>query len=413
MPTIGGRFEVDQPDAGEVTRLPVVLLDDDGAVVTGVAFDDAGMDVEYAKAGGTFANFPSFDTTNWREVGRGAYEVILDGDEADEKALLDTEGDFYLYVKTTATSANFALSAYKVSPSDTARDDEWTDERALLVDNLDATVSSRGTGDGDANAGDAMALVADAVDGDSVEDFTAFMADVTALALEATLTAMKGATFATLTDSLEALRNRGDAAWTTGGSGTGVNSCPLTYTDDDSNAVAGLKVSVKNVAEDTTVATGVTNSLGVVTFNLDDESYHVLTPSTAIYELTNNTLVVSGTTAAAYEVTTNAIPAPSDATLCRCYAYMREIEGGTVLGEDEGTLDVRKLRTRPSGATIIYGDGVAARGTDANGLVYVDIVRGAVVQMRGTWTGTSARTEDIEVTVPAATTYNVGALFQT
>lgn len=36
-----------------------------------------------------------------------------------------------------------------------------------------------------------------------------------AAALEATLTSMKGATFDTSTDSLEALRNRGDAAWTT------------------------------------------------------------------------------------------------------------------------------------------------------------------------------------------------------
>lgn len=34
-------------------------------------------------------------------------------------------------------------------------------------------------------------------------------------ALEATLTAMKGATYAESTDSLEALRNRGDAAWIT------------------------------------------------------------------------------------------------------------------------------------------------------------------------------------------------------
>lgn len=52
--------------------------------------------------------------------------------------------------------------------------------------------------------------------------FTAakFAADVTTelqagLALEATLTSMKGATFDTSTDSLEALRNRGDAVWVT------------------------------------------------------------------------------------------------------------------------------------------------------------------------------------------------------
>jgi len=42
-----------------------------------------------------------------------------------------------------------------------------------------------------------------------------YKADVSALALEATLTAMKGATFNGTTDSLEALRNRGDAAWIT------------------------------------------------------------------------------------------------------------------------------------------------------------------------------------------------------
>lgn len=41
----------------------------------------------------------------------------------------------------------------------------------------------------------------------------------TVLAKEASLTQMKGATFDTLTDSLESIRNRGDAAWTTGGGG--------------------------------------------------------------------------------------------------------------------------------------------------------------------------------------------------
>jgi len=47
-----------------------------------------------------------------------------------------------------------------------------------------------------------------------------YKADVSSLALEATLTAMKGATFAEGTDSLEAIRDRGDAAWTTGAGGS-------------------------------------------------------------------------------------------------------------------------------------------------------------------------------------------------
>lgn len=92
------------PGAGETTRLPVMLLDDAGAPVTGEAFDAAGMAVEYRKDGDTsWSAFPSFATTNWDEVGHGLYDVILDGDEADEADLLDTPGFFWVYVKTDNT----------------------------------------------------------------------------------------------------------------------------------------------------------------------------------------------------------------------------------------------------------------------------------------------------------------------
>ena len=85
-------------------------------------------------------------------------------------------------------------------------------------------------------AGDSAAAVADAVWDELIADHVAgtsfggknqklvpsetlndYKADIASLALEATLTAMKGATFSEATDSLEALRNRGDAAWITGG----------------------------------------------------------------------------------------------------------------------------------------------------------------------------------------------------
>lgn len=51
-----------------------------------------------------------------------------------------------------------------------------------------------------------------------------FNADVSLLALEATLTAMKGATFDTATDSLEAIRDRGDATWITGAGGSAADT---------------------------------------------------------------------------------------------------------------------------------------------------------------------------------------------
>lgn len=354
MPYAGSRFDLVAPGAGEVTRLPVVLLDDDGAPVTGETFDAAGMDVEYAKPGGTFADFPTFDTNNWHEVGRGVYEVIVRGDDATEAALLDTEGMFLLYVVTTASSANTALHAYKVSTADVVREgDEVTlaadqevnvtkiggdaqsvadlkdfadtgydpathkvagvvlvdttttntdmrgtddaltaadvepappnmsllditplgevnmgavagtavtgpDDLKANVSNLDVAVSSRSSHSA-ADAASAVwaagsrtltgfgTLVADVVAGvwaaaqrtltafgftapanvtqvagEAVNGVDDFKADVRELALEATLSLMKGATFNTSTDSLEAIRDRGDAAWITGdGAGGG------------------------------------------------------------------------------------------------------------------------------------------------------------------------------------------------
>lgn len=92
---------------------------------------------------------------------------------------------------------------------------------------LDVTTGSR------AAAGAEMALVNDAItaakiatdafDAASFKDDAvtkiqnglATTAQLGPLALEATLTAIKGATFDSATDSLEALRNRGDAAWIT------------------------------------------------------------------------------------------------------------------------------------------------------------------------------------------------------
>ena len=77
----------------------------------------------------------------------------------------------------------------------------------LLKDDINATISSRSSHNAAAvwSAGSrALSTPND------------YKADVSSLALEATLTAMKGATYAEATDSLEAIRDRGDVAWVTG-----------------------------------------------------------------------------------------------------------------------------------------------------------------------------------------------------
>lgn len=129
------------PAEGETVRLPVMLLDSDGAAVTGVTYDAAGMTVMVKKEGGSaFSAFPTFGTDNWDEIGYGLYEVIIRGSDADELALLDTPGALHLYVKTDATRGDVFM--FKVNPADVTREDVWTDAKAGY---LDVAVSSRGT----------------------------------------------------------------------------------------------------------------------------------------------------------------------------------------------------------------------------------------------------------------------------
>jgi hypothetical protein len=177
-------------------------------------------------------------------------------------------------------------------------------------------------------AGDSAAAVANAVWDEAIADHIAgtsfgaknqkvvpsetlndYKASVAALALEATLTAMKGATFSEATDSLEAIRNRGDISWITGGGasaadiadavwdelqsghidagsfgkyldtevsgvggvGSGGTLCTWTQKDDGDQPMDNVKTWVTTDIEGTNVIAGTlcTNAQGEVSFMLD------------------------------------------------------------------------------------------------------------------------------------------------
>lgn len=84
------------------------------------------------------------------------------------------------------------------------------------------------------------------------------------------LTDIKGSGFAS-TDTLEAIRDRGDSAWTTGGSGGGIYSLTVTCEDSSGSAVANVRVNI-----DGTTTTQVTNSSGQCVFNLDAGTYSLV-----------------------------------------------------------------------------------------------------------------------------------------
>lgn len=80
-------------------------------------------------------------------------------------------------------------------------------------------------------------------------------------ALEATLTDMKGATFSGATDSLEALRNRGDAAWTTAtGFATPTNITAATGITLAPTTGFGTQTGTLSTVTTTTTATNLTNA---------------------------------------------------------------------------------------------------------------------------------------------------------
>ena len=171
-----------------------------------------------------------------------------------------------------------------------ALQDRLTATRAGYLDNLDATISSRSSH----SAADVWTATTRTLSASAGGDATA--ANQT-LILDS-LTAAKGATFATGTDSLEAIRNRGDAAWTGGttlttetiaaanweyttrtltnaGSGPGAETFVYTLTSGGVPiADADVWVST-DTAGSHVIASGQTDQYGKITFYLDSGTVYV------------------------------------------------------------------------------------------------------------------------------------------
>jgi hypothetical protein len=125
---------------------------------------------------------------------------------------------------------------------------------------LDAQVSGISSGGGDASAANQTTIIGH-------------------------LTDIKGGTFDDATDSLEAIRDRGDAAWTTGG-GSGIYTLTVTVKDASDNLISGARVNI-----DGTTNTLASNAQGIVVFNIDAGSYTLVTSPPSGYETPTNVSV--------------------------------------------------------------------------------------------------------------------------
>jgi len=139
-----------------------------------------------------------------------------------------------------------------------------------------------------------------------------------------------GGTFDPTADSLEAIRDRGDSAWVTGGAGSGSYTVTRTYKDGSGNAVSDLKVTCKNADESLVIATQTTDSSGNVTFNLDSGTYHLLTPSTVNYKASNTEITVSANSTGTITLTAQTIPSPSSPDKYVLYMNCADEQGDAV-----------------------------------------------------------------------------------
>ena len=273
----------------------------------------------------------------------------------------------------------------------------WTDVMAAF---LDAAISSR------AVAGDEMDLV-------DAPNATAIAAIQAELALEMTLTAIKGGAGWTSAESLKAIKDAIDAI----GPGEGANVVDVTLNDgagDPADGVIAVARLVSGTLARGTGTTGAGGTTGEVQFQLDDGTYEVTFGPSATYSFTNPyTLVVSGATIETFVCTLLGMPTPSAPELCVCYADLRYVDGGQLIGADEGYLQVIAVTDDPhvwpplaTQAALAVDD--VLYQTDASGRAQFEAVRGAVITVRVVrpWGyGANLHEEQVTFTVPDEAAY--------
>jgi hypothetical protein len=208
-----------------------------------------------------------------------------------------------------------------------------------------------------------------------------------------------GAAYNETTDSLEAVRDRGDAAWITG-TGSGSGAYTLTITVKDASNV-NLQNATVRLAEGANVFTATTNASGVATFSVDAATYSVAITKDG-YQFTPTTLAVSATASQTYNMTTTTIT-PSDPAQTTGYVTIYTGAHVAVSGAVV-QVQVLKLKNGTTGSGI--DDPLLSQTTNGSGYAeFVGLPRGATYQVRvdgGPWFR--------GVTAEAATTPLAGVL---
>lgn len=214
------------------------------------------------------------------------------------------------------------------------------------------------------------------------------------------LEGIKGPTWAIATDSLEAIRDRGDAAWITGSGLAGANTVTLTIQDDSGNNIPEAAVEVYDSAGTTFYERKQSNSSGQTIFKMDDGTYTIVVHK-AGYSWSNTALVVAGDMSQTITGTANVLPAPVTPDMCRISMYVKYLDG-TIPTSLTTALSIIELPH--IGSNTAYS-GVAFEGiyNSSTGLLYWDILQGAMAVI----TVEELGIDRVKITIPSTATAEI------
>jgi hypothetical protein len=256
-----------------------------------IAYDETNMDVDLLKKSATSLSKTDITLTtagdnDWTHKGSGVYEVEITAAQNDTEGtlrlvglcdgVLPFESPVYTVVPTmvynalVAGSDKLEVDVNQVGESAVPH----TSGKLHVLDDAGNTVANEAKQDTMDTVVDAIKAKTDNLPADPADDSDI---DGQLSTITTHLTDIKGGTFNGATDSLEAIRDRGDAVWVTGGTVSGSEEWEFTLTEGGSGEPvpdAYVWVTTDEAGENPVVVSGYTDSFGKVTFYLDAGTYY-------------------------------------------------------------------------------------------------------------------------------------------
>jgi hypothetical protein len=198
--------------------------------------------------------------------------------------------------------------------------------------------------------------------------------------------------------------SHGSGSWLNS-SGAGAYNAEINVKDDSLNNVTNAKITIHNSSDDDTpvIATGITDTLGNVTLNIDGSVYVRVSKVGFNFTSTNINVTASGT----YNVSGTVITylQPADPDLCRLFVY-------PITLDNQDVTDIKINISSKDGLTKVNGEFIKNASleftydnTTTPDSYYFDAVQGTTVHINCDLLGI-----DHEVTVPVESTKDLNDL---